>query len=61
MIAGLGFLALAILGAVLLITDVLFDGAIVWLFTAVPAVVDRRAVVRPAAARAPPEDARSGP
>ena len=39
MIVGLVFLALAILGAVLLITDVLFDGAIVWLFTAVPAVV----------------------
>ena len=39
MIAGLVFLALAILGAVLLITDVLFDGAIVWLFTAVLAGV----------------------
>ena len=38
-IAGLVFLALAILGAVLLITDLLFDGAIVWLFTAVPAAV----------------------
>jgi hypothetical protein len=32
LIAGLVFLALAILGAVVLITDFLFDGAIVWVF-----------------------------
>jgi hypothetical protein len=37
-IAGLGFLALAITGVVLLITDYLFDGARVWLYTAIPAV-----------------------
>ncbi len=32
-IAGLAFLALAIFGAVLLITDVLFDGARVWIYS----------------------------
>jgi hypothetical protein len=37
-IAGLGFLALAITGVVLLITDYLFDGARVWLYTAIPAL-----------------------
>jgi hypothetical protein len=35
MIAGLGFLALAIGSAFLLITDVLFDGARVWIYSAV--------------------------
>jgi Family of unknown function (DUF6328) len=34
LIAGLVFLALAILGAVVLITDYLFDGAAVWLYPA---------------------------
>jgi hypothetical protein len=34
-IAGLSFLALAISGAVLLITDVMFDGARVWIYSAV--------------------------
>ena len=34
-IAGLCFLALAISGAVLLITDVMFDGARVWIYSAV--------------------------
>lgn len=34
-IAGLAFLALAIFGAVLLITDVLYDGTRVWVFSAV--------------------------
>jgi Family of unknown function (DUF6328) len=33
MIAGLAFLALALTGSVLLITDVLFDGARVWIYT----------------------------
>ena len=37
-IAGLVFLALAITGVVLLITDYLFDGARVWLYSAIPAV-----------------------
>ena len=32
-IAGLAFLALAIFGAVLLITDVLYDGARVWIYS----------------------------
>jgi hypothetical protein len=32
-IAGLGFLAVALGGSVLLITDVLFDGARVWIYT----------------------------
>jgi hypothetical protein len=36
-IAGLGFLAIAITGAVLVITDLLFDGARVWIYTAIPA------------------------
>jgi hypothetical protein len=35
MIAGLGFLAIAIGAAFLLITDVLFDGARVWIYSAV--------------------------
>jgi uncharacterized protein DUF6328 len=34
MIAGLGFLALALSGSVLLITDLMFDGVRVWLYTA---------------------------
>lgn len=33
-IAGLGFLALAMSGAILLITDVLFGGVATWIFTA---------------------------
>ncbi len=33
MIAGLGFLAVALGGSVLLITDVMFDGARVWIYT----------------------------
>ena len=33
MIAGLSFLAVALCGAVLLITDLLFDGVRVWLYT----------------------------
>jgi Family of unknown function (DUF6328) len=39
MIAGLTFLALALSGCVLLITDVLFDGLRVWLYTAAVAAV----------------------
>jgi Family of unknown function (DUF6328) len=39
LIAGLTFLALAILGAVLLITDYLFDGVSVWLFPILIAAV----------------------
>ena len=37
-ISGLVFLALAIIGVVLLITDYLFDGPRVWLYSAIPAV-----------------------
>ena len=36
-IAGLVFLAVAITGVVLLITDFLFDGARVWIYSAIPA------------------------
>ena len=32
LIAGLGFLAIAIIGAVVLITDFIFDGAAVWIY-----------------------------
>ena len=39
MIAGLGFLAIAIGAAFLLITDVLFDGARVWIYSGVVWVV----------------------
>jgi Family of unknown function (DUF6328) len=39
LIAGLGFLALAILGAVTLITDYLFDGAARWIWPALVALV----------------------
>jgi hypothetical protein len=39
MIAGLAFLALAILGAVTLITDFLYDGAARWIWPALIAVV----------------------
>ena len=46
MIAGLGFLAIAIGAAFLLITDVLFDGARVWIYSVLVWVGDRRAVVR---------------
>ena len=35
MLAGLGFLAIAIGAAFLLITDVLFDGARVWIYSVV--------------------------
>ena len=38
-IAGLGFLALAIFGAVLLITDVLYDGSRVWIYAALMGLV----------------------
>jgi Family of unknown function (DUF6328) len=37
-IAGLAFLAIAITGAVALITEILFDGAVVWLYTVALAV-----------------------
>jgi hypothetical protein len=37
-IAGLVFLAIAIVGAVALITDVLFDGAVVWIYPIAVAV-----------------------
>ena len=39
LIAGLAFLALAIIGAVALITDYLFDGAARWIWPAIVAVV----------------------
>jgi hypothetical protein len=39
MIAGLAFLALALGGSVLLITDLMFDGARVWLYTGAVVVV----------------------
>jgi cytochrome c biogenesis protein CcdA len=39
MIAGLAFLALALGGSVLLITDLLFDGARVWIYTGAVTVV----------------------
>jgi len=39
MIAGLGFLAIAIGAAFLLITDMLYDGAVVWVFSAIVWVV----------------------
>jgi hypothetical protein len=39
LIAGLVFLALAILGAIWLITDYLFDGVSVWLFPILTAIV----------------------
>ena len=39
LIAGLGFLALAIIGAVSLITDFLFDGAARWIWPALIALV----------------------
>jgi hypothetical protein len=38
-IAGLAFLAAAIFGAVLLITDVLFDGARVWIYSGIIGLV----------------------
>ena len=50
MIAGLAFLAVALGGSVLLITDMLFDGARVWLYTgAVAAVIVGLWFVRPLA------------
>ena len=50
MIAGLAFLALALAGSVLLITDMLFDGLRVWLYTgAVAAVIVGLWFVRPLA------------
>jgi hypothetical protein len=39
MIAGLGFLTLALGGCVLLITDLMFDGARVWLYTGVVVLI----------------------
>ncbi len=39
MIAGLAFLALALGGSVLLITDLMFDGARVWIYTGIVAAV----------------------
>jgi Family of unknown function (DUF6328) len=39
MIAGLAFLALALCGSVLLITDLMFDGARVWTYTGIVAAV----------------------
>jgi 4-amino-4-deoxy-L-arabinose transferase-like glycosyltransferase len=39
MIAGLAFLALALFGSVLLITDVMFDGARVWIYSGALALV----------------------
>jgi hypothetical protein len=39
LIAGLGFLAIAILGAVVLITDFLFGGAVVWIYPGLVAVL----------------------
>jgi hypothetical protein len=39
MIAGLVFLAIALGGSVLLITDLMFDGARVWIYTAAIAVI----------------------
>ena len=39
LIAGLVFLAAALACSVLLITDILFDGARVWIYTAAPAAV----------------------
>ena len=38
MIAGLGFLTLALSGSVLLITDMMFDGVRVWLYTGLVAL-----------------------
>ena len=47
-ISGLGFLSLALGGSVLLITDLLFDGARVWIYTgAIAAVVVVLWFVRP--------------
>ena len=46
-LAGLVFLAVAMSGAVLLVTDVLFDGAVVTVTIAIAAAALRRAVVRP--------------
>jgi Family of unknown function (DUF6328) len=39
MIAGLAFLALALAGCVLLITDLMFEGARVWIYSGVVAVI----------------------
>lgn len=48
MIAGLAFLALALCGSVLLITDLMFDGARVWIYSgAVAAVILGLWFVRP--------------
>ena len=60
MIAGLGFLAIAIGAAFLLITDVLFDGARVWIYSVlVWAVIVGLWFVRPLARQA--RGASSGP
>jgi len=39
MIAGLAFLAVALAGSVLLITDIMFDGVRVWIYSALMALV----------------------
>ena len=52
MIAGLVFLAVALGGSVLLITDLMFDGARVWIYSGAVGLVHRRPVVRAPAARA---------
>jgi Family of unknown function (DUF6328) len=53
MIAGLAFLALALVGSVLLITDLMFDGARVWIYTGLVALcIAGLWFVRPLARRA---------
>ena len=49
MIAGLVFLAVALGGGVLLITDIMFNGARVWIYRRARGGRHRRAVVHPAA------------
>ena len=59
-IAGLIFLTVALSGAVLLVTDIMFDGARVWIYTgAVWAIIVTLWFVRPLARRA--RGKRSGP
>jgi hypothetical protein len=60
MIAGLGFLALALGGSVLLITDMMFEGARVWIYSgSVAAVIGGLWFMRPLRRRARGES--SGP
>jgi Family of unknown function (DUF6328) len=55
MIAGLAFLALALFGSVLLITDVMFDGARVWIYSgALALVIVAMWFVRPLARKVEP-------